>query len=259
MIARPITEDDLHGFIDDRLDAGRQAEVVAYLEAHPEVAARVAAWRAERDALRSAFAPVAEAPLPPELDLDRMIEARRRPAGPAWGLLAAAAVVLLCVGGAGGWVLRGLGPGPMEGLQALGREAVASYTVFAPDKARPVEIRAEDHAQLVAWTSRRLGRPVAFPDLMAAGYHLIGGRVVPTEHGPAAFFLYADDQGARLAVFARPMVVDADAPMAPLARDGVNGFSWSDDGLGYSLVGASSREALHPLADEIRRQIRKPA
>lgn len=259
MTTRPIAEDDLNAYLDDALDAERRTEVVAYLDTHPEVAQKIAAYRAERDLLRTAFAPIVEEPLPPQLSLARMIEARRRPARtPRWAM-AAAAVLLLGIGAAGGWSLRGLGAAPSAGLQALGREAAASYAVFAPDQARPVEIRAENRAQLVAWTSRRLGRPVAIPDLAASGYRLMGGRVVATEHGPAALFMYDDDKGNRLVMFARPMASGSDMPMAPHVQDGINGYTWADNGLGYSLVGAVAPGMLHPLADEVRRQIRSEA
>ncbi len=259
MSIRPVTEDDLNGYVDDALTAERRAEVVSYLAAHPETAARIEAFRAERDMLRAALAPVAEEPLPPELDLQRMIEARARPSWCSQWRTAAAAVLLLAVGAGAGWMARGFQTPPAEGLQALGQEASASYAVFAPDRARPVEIRAEDRAQLAAWTSRRLGRPVAIPDLAAAGYRFMGGRVVATEHGPAALFMYDDDQGKRLVMLARPMKADAEAPMTPHAGHGVHGFSWSDDGLGYSLVGDDDPAALHPVADIARRQIRKQA
>ncbi|MFG1343001.1 anti-sigma factor family protein [Xanthobacter autotrophicus] len=260
MTPRPIAEDDLNAYVDEALDAERRAEVVAYLDSHPEVAERIAAYRAERDLLRAAYAPVVEEPLPPQLSLARMIEARRRPAGTAghWGM-AAAAVLLLAIGGAGGWSLRGMDAAAPGGLLALGREAAASYAVFAPDQARPVEIRAENRAQLVAWTSRRLGRPVAIPDLAASGYRFMGGRVVATEHGPAALFMYDDDKGNRLVMFARPMAGGRDMPMAPHAQGGINGYAWADNGLGYSLVGAVAPGMLHPLADEVRRQVRSEA
>ena len=43
MIHRPITEDDLHAYVDGALEPEREAEVAAYLEAHPNVARRVSA------------------------------------------------------------------------------------------------------------------------------------------------------------------------------------------------------------------------
>jgi anti-sigma factor RsiW len=163
MSDRPISEDDLNGFVDKRLEAGRRAEVTAYLQAHPEVAGRVASMCAQRDMLQRAFAPVAQDPLPPELTL----ASTGRPQRFKWPLpplaLAAVAVQLLCLGGIGGWSLHDLGAQPALGIAALAREATASYAVYAPDQMRPVEMR--DRAQLVAWVAQRLGRSVAIPDL----------------------------------------------------------------------------------------------
>jgi anti-sigma factor RsiW len=53
----------------------------------------------------------------------------------------------------------------------------------------------------------------------------------------------------------RPMAAGQDAPMAQSSDGDVAGYSWSQDGLGYSLVGLASPDVLHPLADEARRQI----
>ncbi|WP_428031678.1 anti-sigma factor family protein [Ancylobacter sp.] len=256
MSSRPITEDDLNGLVDRTLDARREAEVRTYLDAHPEIARRVALFSQQGDMLRAAFAPVIEEPVPTELDLSRMIQERRRPGQtPRWAM-AAAAVLLLSVGVAGGWSLRGMGPATSEGVQALAREAVASYATFAPDRMRPVEIRADDRNALADWAATRLGRPIGIPDLTAAGYRFMGGRVVPTEHGPAALFMYDDDRGTRLVMLARPMKAEPDLPMSPHADGSLNGFAWADKGLGYSLVGGVASDTLHPLADEVRRQIR---
>ncbi|MFG1350230.1 anti-sigma factor family protein [Xanthobacter autotrophicus] len=259
MSSRPITEDDLNGLIDGTLDPARHVEVRAWLDAHPEVAGRIARYGEQRDMLRAAFAPVIEEPVPTELDLSRMIEDRHRPQRPPRWAMAAAAALLICVGGLGGWSVRGMAVPPSEGVQALAREAAASYVAYVPDQVRPVEIRASDRDTLAAWTAKRVGRPVAIPDLAAAGYRLMGGRVVPTEHGPAALFMYDDDRGTRLVMQARPMRSDGDMPMSPHAQGELNGLAWADNGLGYSLVGAMAPDRLHPLANEVRRQVRSEA
>ena len=49
----PVTEDELHAYVDGELPADRQAAVESWLAAHPEDAARVSAWRAQADAIRS--------------------------------------------------------------------------------------------------------------------------------------------------------------------------------------------------------------
>jgi anti-sigma factor RsiW len=255
MSPRPITEDDLHGYVDRVLEPERQAEVADYVREHPDVAKRVAAFSGQRDLMRTALATIADEPLPPELNLSRIIENRaRRPSVARWAM---AAMLLLSIGGLGGWAVRGALEVTPGGLVALAQEATASYNVYAPDRVRPVEVRASDTAQLVQWVSDRLHRPVKVPDLTNSGYRLMGGRLVATSHGPAAMFMYDDDRGSRIVVLTRPMSsADHDAPMTPRSQGGVEGFAWADDGVGYSLVGQAAPESLRPIANEVRRQAR---
>jgi anti-sigma factor RsiW len=255
MTHRPITEDDLHAYVDQALEPERRAEVASYLDDHPEVAKRIAGFTAQRDLLRAALAPIADEPAPPELNLARMIEDRRlRPSRLSW---AAAALLLLSIGGAGGWVARGSLLSTPAGVAALAQEAMDSYNVYAPDHVRPVEVRATDSAQLVQWVSSRLHQAVKVPDLAAAGYRLMGGRLVATSHGPAAMFMYDDDHGSRIVLLTRPMnSADRNAPMTGQSSGDVAGFAWADRGLGYSLVGQAPMESLRPIANEVRRQAR---
>ena len=252
---RPITEDDLHAYVDRVLEPERQAEVAAYLGDHPDVAKRVAAFSDQRDQLRAALAPIAEEPLPAELNLSRIIEtSARRPSLARWAM---AAMLLLSIGGLGGWAVRGALQASPGGLVALGQEAAVSYSVYAPDRVRPVEVRASVSAQLVQWVSDRLHRPVKVPDLTTSGYRLMGGRLVATSHGPAAMFMYDDDRGSRIVVLTRPMSsADQNASMTPQSQGDVRGFAWADDGVGYSLVGHAAPESLRPIANEVRRQAR---
>jgi anti-sigma factor RsiW len=252
---RPITEDDLHAYVDHVLEPERQAEVSDYLGAHPEVARRVAAFSDQRGLLRAALAPIAEEPLPAKLNLSRMIENRaRRPSVIRWAM---AAMLLLSIGGLGGWAMHGALQASPGGLVALAQEAAVSYRVYAPDRIRPVEVRASDSAQLVQWVSDRLHRPIKVPDLTTSGYRLMGGRLVATDHGPAAMFMYDDDQGGRIVVLTRTMnSADQNAPMTSQSQGDVGGFAWADDGVGYSLVGHAAPDSLRPIANEVRRQAR---
>lgn len=253
---RPVTEDDLQAYVDAALDPTRRSEIEAYLETHPEIAGRVRGYVQQRAQLRAALKPIGEEPVPPELNLARMIDARRRRSAPWWR--AAAAILLVCLGAAGGWSLHGVlglaSPTASVGIQALAQEAADSYAVYAPDHSRPVEIRATDRAELVTWAAERLHHPVAVPDLSASGYRFMGGRVVPTAHGPAVLFMYDNDRGTRLVMLSRRMEADQTARMTPQSHGDVDGFTWADDGIGYSLVGRLPSATLHPIADDIRRQ-----
>jgi anti-sigma factor RsiW len=252
MSNRPITEDDLHAYADQLLEPARRAQVAAYLEAHPDVARRVAVFSDQRDHLRSALASIADEPLPAKLNLSRIIENRKQRTSPLWW--AVAAMLLISVGGAGGWVARSFIPSSSSGLAALAQEAADSFKVYAPDRVRPVEVRASEGTQLVQWLSNRLNQPIRVPDLTTSGYRLMGGRLIATSRGPAAMFMYDDDRGDRLVVLTRPMVLDKNAPMTPQSREDVAGFTWADGGMGYSLVGRSAVESLRPIANEVRRQ-----
>jgi anti-sigma factor RsiW len=252
---RPISDDDLHGYVDHQLEPKRLAEVRAYLAEHPEVSAKISSYAEQRERLRAALTPIAEEPLPSRLNLARMIEMQRRPLGiPPW-VAVAASVALVLLGGTGGWTLKGASQRPTEGIASLALEAANSFAVYAPDHIRPIELRASDRAELVSWVSQRFGRTVSVPDLSRSGYRFMGGRLVPTAHGPAALYMYDDDHGTRLVMLARPMAIEQNTPMSPLVSGNINGFAWVDHGIGYSLVGQPPGGTLHPLADEARRQI----
>ncbi|WP_024507798.1 anti-sigma factor [Bradyrhizobium sp. ARR65] len=267
MNRRPITEDDLHAYVDQALEPERQAEVASYLGDHPDVAKRVAAFSGQRELLRAALAPIAEEPLPAKLNLARIIENRGRGLSRFSSRLsshlssplpwAVAAMLLLSIGAAGGWAMRGALQVAPGGVIALAQEAMESYNVYAPDHVRPVEMRASDSGELVQWVSSRLHQPVKVPDLAASGYRLMGGRLVATSHGPAAMFMYDDDHGSRIVLLTRTMSsADQNAPMTGHSKGDVAGFAWADGGIGYSLVGQGPMDSLRPLANEVRKQTR---
>lgn len=253
MNARPISEDDLQAYVDETLEAARRAQVASYLSTHPEEARRIERYRDQRALLRAALAPIADEPVPPELNLTRMLETRRRPRR-EWARWAAAAVVLLCLGGVTGWSMRGATEHGPRGIVALAGEAADSYQVYASDRVRPVEMGEDDRAGLIRWASTRLGRAVSVPDLSTSGYRFMGGRLVATPHGCAVLFMYDDPAGTRLVLFTRTMEADRNMPMSEHSRDGLEGVAWSSEGIGYSLVGPTSSE-LRPIANEIRRQV----
>jgi anti-sigma factor RsiW len=254
-LIRPIMEEELHAFVDRVLEPARQVEVQDYLDAHPEEAERIAHYIRQRESLRAALAPVAVEPIPPRLNLRHLAEARRSSWVVPWRSLAAA-VLLLVAGGAGGWALHGTAslPEAVNGIAALAQEAAYSFDVYGSDPAHPVEFKAADKAQLVDWISSRLQRTIFVPDLSASGYHFMGGRLVATPHGPAGLLMYDNPQGLRLAMLVRPMKVDQNARMSAHSYGAVQGYAWSNKGIGYSLVGTASSHLLHPIANEARRQ-----
>ena len=187
--ARPIAEEELHAYVDGCLEAERQPAVLRYLQEHPEIARRVAAYQAQRQGLRDAFGVVADEPIPPRLSLERLVQ--QRP-GRQWRLWPAAACVLLSLGlgGVGGWFLRGgMSPVPAT-IAMLTQAAVSNHVVYTADKRRPTELGATQRDDLARWVSNRLNHQVAPPDLSAEGYSYMGGRLAATPDGPAGQFMY---------------------------------------------------------------------
>ena len=170
--------------------------------------------------------------------------------------MAASVLLLVVVGGAGGWSLRGTAVERSEigGIAALAQEAAYTFNVYGVDRSHPVEFGPTDKAQLVSWISSRTGRTVSVPDLTASGYAFMGGRLVATPHGAAGLLMYSNGQGQRLAMLVRPMAIDRDTRMSEHSHGDINGVTWASKGTGFSLVGPAPADLLHPIADEVRRQ-----
>jgi anti-sigma factor RsiW len=243
---RPISEDEIHAYVDDRLERTRRREIEHYLDAQPELSQRVQAYRAQRDGLRVALASRAAEPIPPELNLSRLFEARLRQRH-AWWRLAASMILCLALGGAAAWYL-GSSPKPSRNEMAvslLQQQALASHTVYATDRRHPIEVIAAERDHLTRWLSDRLRRSVAPPDLSAAGYRLLGGRLLATER---------DAQGSRLSVLMRPMAPELWAARVDISQGPMNGCTWIAKGMGYAVIAAASDQALDAIAEQISRQ-----
>src|SRR5581483_801894 len=99
----PVTEDELHAFVDNELPAERRGDVEAWLAAHPDDAERVQSWRAMADALQARYGSVVNEPVPKRLELERLVRPPRR-----WIAGAVAASLLAFVAGGGtGWLAHG--------------------------------------------------------------------------------------------------------------------------------------------------------
>ena len=243
----------LHAYVDDQLDGTRRAEVEAWLAAHPEAAARVLAYQLQNERLHEHFDALLAEPLPPAW-LERPGKApfwrvdRRLFAWPAL-----AASLLLAV--AAGWFAHAGWQGALPGRdQPLYRQAAVAHAVFVPDARRPVEV--EQEAALVKWLSRRLGTDVRVPDLRAQGYELVGGRLLPGQHGAVAQFMYQETSGQRLTLYLSREGAGQGGSGFRFAREGsINVFYWIDGNFGYALSGEISRPLLGEVAKAVYDQL----
>jgi anti-sigma factor RsiW len=248
----PVSEEDLHAYVDGRLDAERRDAVDRYLRDHPEVAANITTDISQRNALREAFRAYAASPTPPQLNLSRLVEERLRRRRAPWRI-AAAIILAFGVGAGGGWWF---GSRPSSGISALAEEAAISYAVYAVDQHRPVEIAAEHRNLMTRWLSNRLNQRVAPPDLSTLGYELLGGRLVASPHGPAALFVYENAQGKRLILYVRPMVeTERTTSMKAVDVNDLDGCAWIEQGIGYSLIADEDYARLLELSQHVRHEI----
>jgi anti-sigma factor RsiW len=249
---RPVSEDDLHAFVDHQLEPERRAEVERYIHGNSQVAQRIHAYSVQRDQLRLAFAQADRDPLPSSLTFGALIERRMTRRRLPWRA-AAAVVVALLAGGAGGWWF---GARPAGGaFTGIAADTAASYAVFTADKRRPVELWAAQREDLNRWVSNRLNRPLAAPDLVAVGYQFLGGRLVATSRGPGAMFMYENSAGVRLIVLARPMAVARSTEIEHVKIGGMDGCAWAEGGMGFGIIAAEPYLRLLEVSGKARSQL----
>lgn len=245
----PIGDDDLQAWADRRLPRDRCAAVEAYLAAHPDVASRLAAYVAQDIELAAALRSKFEEPIPARLRIDTLL-ARRR--SRMTGQLARAASLLLVagLGAAGGWAGHGWTSGG-NSLRVATASAIAAYKTFTVEVRHPVEVRADEGAHLVQWISNRLERPITPPDLSPIGWRLMGGRVLPTAHAPAAQLMYDDDHGARLTVYVQPMGIDGEE-FSYTQQGDIRTIVWAERRLALVVTGKVSRDGLMAVAARVK-------
>src|SRR3977135_688786 len=99
----PVTEDELHAYVDNELPAERRGDVEAWFAAHPDDAERGQSWRAMAEALHARYDSVADEAVPRRLEIERLVRQPRK-----WVYGAIAATLLAFIGGGGvGWLGRG--------------------------------------------------------------------------------------------------------------------------------------------------------
>jgi anti-sigma factor RsiW len=237
-----VSEEQLHAYVDGRLDPTQAAEVEARLAANPEAAERAQAYRAQNRSLRAMYEPVLDEPVPARLT-NTLRQPRR-----ALPLRAAAMVAWLAVGALAGYGLHGwLTPQATPTLFA--ERAAVAHVVYAAEILHPVEVTAEQEKHLVQWLSKRLGKELRTPDFTPFGYQLIGGRLLPGDKGPAAQFMYQDARGARLTLY----VSVPDEGTQPSAfryekEAGTHVLYWVDRDLCFALAGEPDRARLMDIA-----------
>ncbi|KAB7769135.1 anti-sigma factor family protein [Xanthomonas maliensis] len=248
MTAPTPDEQDLHAYVDGRLDAAQRAWVADWLQTRPDMAARIVGWKRDAEALRAAHAGQQLATPVPALSLAtarRRLQRRRR----AMFGAVASCVLALGVGTGLGWQLR---ERQLLDQRVPMADAVAAYRLFVDTGAdRPVawDVRRPDDLQ--PWLRRHFGAAGVLPDLRTQGYVLQGGQLLSTAEGAAVMLVYTGTDGARIGLYLRPR--NGPMPTGERRDGGLLAHYWTKGDTAYALVGPATQARMRSLAPLLSR------
>jgi anti-sigma factor RsiW len=247
----PVTEDELHAFVDNELPAERRGDVEAWLSGHPDEAERVQSWRTMAEALHARYDAVADEPVPARLEIERLVRQPRQ-----WIYGAIAATLVAFVAGSGvGWLARGAAAAPST-FQNFTVDALDAHRLYVVEVRHPVEVPGSELTHLQQWLTKRCGWDVHAPELGATGLKLVGGRLLPGPAGPASFLMYESASGERFTIYTA-RAADEMTQMRYASQDKDGALFWADHGVGYVVSGGSDRERLTQVARLVYDQTEK--
>ncbi|QDM18574.1 anti-sigma factor [Tardiphaga sp. vice352] len=247
----PVTEDELHAYVDNELPAERRGEVEAWLAAHPDDAARVQSWRAMAELLHARYDAVADESVPARLEIDRLV---RQPRSFLIGAVAATLLAFV-VGGSVGWLAHGAAAAPSV-FQNFTLDALGAHRLYVVEVRHPVEVAGSERAHLQQWLSKRVGYAVKAPELDGTGLKLVGGRLLPGPEAPAAFFMYESPTGERYTLYTSRAATDT-TQMRYASQDKDGALFWADKGVGYVVSGPTDKDRLNQVARLVYDQTEK--
>jgi anti-sigma factor RsiW len=252
----PVTEDELHAFVDGELPADRVQAVESWLAAHPDQAAQIAAWRTQADGIRARYGAVVHEPVPAALTIDQVLK-RGRASGRSWAAMAAAAsIAAFIAGGAAGWFAHGATAAVPSGFDKFTADALDAYRLYVVEVRHPVEVPGSEQQHLTQWLSKRLGAELRIPDLQVVGLKLVGGRLLPGPTGAAAFYMYEGPSGERFTIYCAKAKA-AETALRYKSGENSSAFYWVDDKVAYVVSGPADRDQLEKVTKSVYEQVDK--
>ena len=243
-----MDEHDLLAYVDGRLEPGARGRVAAWLTDHPEGAAKVEAWKIQKEELHRLYDGVLHDPLPDQAR--KSLSEAREQASRLVLRRAVAGVLLFAAGIAGGWVMNDR-PDPAEtALASLVDRAVGVHMEFSADKPPAMDVSADGEKQrLVDWLSRLLGRAVTPPSGLAGNrFRLVGGRQGTQFGEPAAQLLYEDQAKRRITILIHREEAGRDSEIRIVTRRNVTVCYWIDKPFSFAITGRLEHEDLMKIA-----------
>lgn len=254
----PPTETELHAYADGQLSPERRTIVSAWLAAHPDRSAQVAHWQRQNEAIQALFAPAGNEAVPERLRPAGLASRRAAEARQGW-MRMAAAIVLVVLGGALGWIGRDVVTPTEAASDALIASALTAHDLYVREKRHAVEVAGDEREHLVNWLSNRVTQPITPPDLSAEGFDLVGGRLLPAVEeaptGPAALLMYENAAADRLTVYVTAALPDGKMVFETANRAGLAAFYWANDRITCTVVGDLADAEMELVSKKIYQQM----
>ncbi|MBP1883518.1 anti-sigma factor family protein [Sinorhizobium mexicanum] len=177
-----------------------------------------------------------------------------------WPRALAAAMALLLVGGAAGF-LAGSAHYVAEPESAASArpwiDEIADYhRIYSRQKDHLVEAPASDGPKIETWLASSVGVGFKTPDLASKGLTFEGARLLVVDGKPVGQLVYRDREGD---IYAICFLKGGDKPQADQfredIRDNLGLVSWQKDDASLVLVGPSADAALRELAEAVAASI----
>lgn len=234
----PLSDSELHAFIDGALDPARRQQVEAALMADPELAGRIEGFTADKTLLKRVYAPLAKRPVPQ--DWIALAQGAALPAPAAnrryWAMAGGAIAAVLVFGLISLWR-----PGPSQPGEIVEAALAARAEPVRDEKIVAVTAGASIHRYDAALKGA-VAMNVKVPDLGKMGYRLAGLHL----YARAAELLYRGPQGRLFTLYLRHS--DGAARFDQFERRGLRVCVWQDEELGTVMAGNVSTAAMQRLA-----------
>lgn len=288
----PVSDEELHGFVDGEIEGERRAAIADFLASSPVDAARVETWRRQNEIIRAAFARVegelalSFASLPPPA-AKKVLASRLLSGGEGQSQNDAARTRIWAAAGAkfwrDHWQARWLIAAFASGMIAATLGALfffdrphlptAGAPNTAPTAADDIFVQRTQSALLafapqkpanaagIAPVSRQPGQAaLVVPNLSAAGLTLVGVRVAPGPAGGMFCFFYAKNDDSPVGLCAErdegtgaPGFHTAGRVSSSPAASAA--IVWRQNNAKYALAGALPEAELRNLAARINAEV----
>jgi len=249
MISLPPSERDLHAYVDHQLSESDRRVVDTWLANHPETAAQVRAWQQDAQKLRAALSGVLQQPANPDLD-PALIRQRLKRQSRRHLATAAALVLAVSVGGLSGWQAREI---TLVRTEQPMNDAMQAYRLFAQREIMPADYKVSADGDMQGWLDRYFTQAHRLPNLSAAGFQPVSGRLLSTEQGPAAMVVYQDGSGHKISFYVRPPGPENGFLPRGSRSDGeLQAEYWSGGGYNYAMVSPVTDPAARMLKQTLK-------